>query len=574
MKKLFVLALLLMLSGRAAAEYFDILTHDVNIDVRRSAVMDITEKITVKFRSPRHGIYTFMPYIYKQGIIKGTAERPTLFGGKYKILVYDIDTPGNEAKISRENGNLKIRLGDPDRLVSGVQEYTIKYSVFGAVNFFPSSSEVYWNVHGNYWDATADHVNFTINLPAFTDINDDDIFVYTGRYGSVDTDAQYSFDGKTLTGHTTKSLGFREGVSVGMRLPEGFLKYGSSWLRFRLFAANNLTFVVPVLYVLFLFVLWWKIGRNEGSPVMVFYEPPAGVSPAVAGVVIDDDLDNRDLVSVFLKWAADKIIRIEEVEDPGSILGRSDYLFVKLRELPVDAPDYEDTLFDGMFPAEMKNRRLSEMKNNYYITMKTAKEQLNSAIDDMSIYKSGSRALSTLMKGGSIGFVILGFGLFIMTDNAGWLASSVVMAGATFFFGRIITKRTAAGQSIYQKIAGFKEFIERAEKDKLERMLKKYPEYFSMTVPYALAFGHLKDWGEKFEGLMSEPPDWYVSRNRGGAFSAYAFASALNSTASSMGRTMVSQPAPEGGAGGGSSGFGGGGGFSGGGFGGGGGGSW
>jgi hypothetical protein len=103
---------------------------------------------------------------------------------------------------------------------------------------------------------------------------------------------------------------------------------------------------------------------------------------------------------------------------------------------------------------------------------------------------------------------------------------------------------------------------------------------FERVLPYAVVLGCADEWAERFQGLLTEPPSWYLSPSFApGRFDSRALVSGLGRSMHSMGSTLTSQPRPTGsfggilfGAGRGSSGFSGGG--SGGGFGGGGGGSW
>jgi uncharacterized membrane protein len=93
------------------------------------------------------------------------------------------------------------------------------------------------------------------------------------------------------------------------------------------------------------------------------------------------------------------------------------------------------------------------------------------------------------------------------------------------------------------------------------------PETFEKYLPYAMALGVEKNWAKAFEGLATEPPSWYHSRN-GGPFRPNLFVADLGRMTSAAGSAMTSQPRSSGSSG--SSGFSGG--SSGGGFGGGGGG--
>ncbi len=105
----------------------------------------------------------------------------------------------------------------------------------------------------------------------------------------------------------------------------------------------------------------------------------------------------------------------------------------------------------------------------------------------------------------------------------------------------------------------------------IERLMKEDPLYYDKTMPFALAFGYLKQWNHQFEGLLTQPPSWYGSPGMHGAYlgqSWNTFSESFPSEINSIGSAFTSAPSSSG------SGGGGGGGFSGGGSGGGGGGSW
>ena len=113
--------------------------------------------------------------------------------------------------------------------------------------------------------------------------------------------------------------------------------------------------------------------------------------------------------------------------------------------------------------------------------------------------------------------------------------------------------------------------IRRAEVEEIQEQDRR--GVFERLLPYAIAFGLADRWAEAFEGLYTEPPNWYQSSHNG-PFSTAMLGSSINHAVSNMNSTLPSQPRSSGGSGGSgwSSGFSGGG-SSGGGFGGGGGGS-
>ena len=125
---------------------------------------------------------------------------------------------------------------------------------------------------------------------------------------------------------------------------------------------------------------------------------------------------------------------------------------------------------------------------------------------------------------------------------------------------KYLPKRTSYGNEMLGKLRGFKNFLETAEKDKLETMVLENPTYFYDILPYTYVLGVSDKWIKKFETISLKAPDWYDSPN---TFDIASFGSFMNSTMSSAENSMSSSSSSDSG-----------GGSSGGGSGGGGGGSW
>lgn len=122
---------------------------------------------------------------------------------------------------------------------------------------------------------------------------------------------------------------------------------------------------------------------------------------------------------------------------------------------------------------------------------------------------------------------------------------------------KIMPKRSAYGNELLGKIKGFKNFLETAEKPKLETLVWQDPEYFYNILPYTYVLGVSDEWIKKFEVIALQPPDWYAGST---AFNMVAFGSFMNTTMASASTAMSSSPSSSGGSGGGSSGGGSGGG--------------
>ena len=149
------------------------------------------------------------------------------------------------------------------------------------------------------------------------------------------------------------------------------------------------------------------------------------------------------------------------------------------------------------------------------------------------------------------------------------IGSVLISAVIWWLFARQMTAKTLAGARIRIDVLGFEEFMNLVDADRIKRMP---PDTCEKFLPYAIALGVEHHWAQAFDGIVKDPPSWYVSPNGYNGFSPLFFSSSMHSMASDMHQVFVSTPRSSStgsgfGSGGGSSG----GGFSGGGFGGGGG---
>ena len=64
-----------------------------------------------------------------------------------------------------------------------------------------------------------------------------------------------------------------------------------------------------------------------------------------------------------------------------------------------------------------------------------------------------------------------------------------------------MNKKTQYGEDIVAKVNGFKEFLEKVEKDKLEKLVEENPNYFYDILPYTYVFNISKKWIDKFKDI-------------------------------------------------------------------------
>lgn len=177
----------------------------------------------------------------------------------------------------------------------------------------------------------------------------------------------------------------------------------------------------------------------------------------------------------------------------------------------------------------------------------------------------GKTPMQTKMVAGLLiilfGIVPCGISVFpILQTDVIFLVGYIL--GIIYIFGMIacleyLPKRTPYGNEILGKLRGFKNFLETAEKNKLEAMVTEMPTYFYDVLPYAYVLGVSNTWIKKFETISMKAPSWYDSPN---VFDMNTFETFVNNTMNSAQNAMSSRPSSDSSSGGGSSGGGSGGG--------------
>jgi uncharacterized membrane protein len=581
LRRLFVivflnLSLILFISP-AFAQYFTIDTYHADITISEDSSFIVKETIVVTFHQPRHGIYREIPFEYRDEIGK-ILRTPT------KILsVTDASGKGWTYKVSRKGPILYIRIGDPKRFVRDRQTYIISYQVENAILFLEDHDELYWNVTGNNWKAPIQEASANVALAAKNPSKNIWAACYTGPYGSKESQCSYETYDNGSKFLAKRSLRTGEGFTIAFGWDKEIVSPPSSWKKF-FWAMNireNWVFLFPPLSLVYMFLLWRKKGRDPKvrESITVMYEPPKfdnkPLTPGEVGTLVDEKLDPRDITSTILGLAVKGYIKIEETKEEGLIFDKKDYYLKKVKESDVNLTSFETEIMKSLFPATLPGTLISSLKNRFYTNLDLLRKTLYGELIRKKYFLGNPEKVRKLY--GGISFFVMVFGgfafLLLSPDSPVKSVIAAILTGIpVMLFAKYMPAKTKAGARAFMEILGFQEFMNRAEKDRLERM--KDVNLFSKFLPYAIALDVADNWAKAFKGIYQNPPDWYVSPGGFRTFSPYGFTHSVNSVTSDLSSAMFSAPRGSGvGGGGGGGGFGGGG-SSGGGFGGGGGGSW
>ena len=133
----------------------------VNVNVKPEGKVHVREIIKYDFGFwQKHGIIRQIPYI------KTNKE-----GKKFKLDI-DIFTVKNELcdnyqfQKSVENDVISVKIGDPDKTVTGINTYILSYEVSGAITYFSDHDELWWNAVGDEWSVPISSASILISTPS------------------------------------------------------------------------------------------------------------------------------------------------------------------------------------------------------------------------------------------------------------------------------------------------------------------------------------------------------------------------------------------------------------------------
>lgn len=534
----------------------------------------VSEKISVVFVGQWHGIHRTIP-----------VEYPGPNGTNYTLFLKVLgvtDEEGDKLKYdsSKSGAYRDLKIYIPDA-VDATRVVNIDYSVRNGVRSFDDYEEFYWNVTGNDWPVSIDHASAFVTLPE-TAAGGLRAQAFTGAYGSKQTDADAQVNAADVSVETTHKLPARGGLTIDIYIPPGAVKAPSSFTKFCWFLGSNPILFLPLLTLAVMFGLWHTVGRDPdpGLSVAPQYNPPQGMTPAEAGTLLDDSIHPRDITSTIVDLAVRGYIKIEEKVDTFLVFHHKDYVLHNLKGATGWGPElapHERVMMENIFVGGASETTLSSLKNRFYTAIPAIRTDIMSSLKNKGVYSLDPESANGYSIVAAVAIALL----VVAVQVLGWMnlfysvplliVSVLVSALIWWLFARQMTAKTLTGARLHIAVLGFQEFMNRVDKDRIQRMP---PNTFEKFLPYAMALGVEHHWAQAFEGIVKDPPTWYVSPNGYTGFTALYFASSMHSMATDMHQVFVSSPRASSGGSGFSSGGGfSGGGFSGGGFGGGGGGA-
>lgn len=339
---------------------------DVEMVLNKDTSIDVVETQRVRLSGDWNGLYRYY----------------SLYGCD-EIEIIDVsenDTAYKKGNVSRKGGyiveqekgklNVKWRsrnVADPP-YSNTTTTFKIRYRIKGAIGQYRKRDVLYWKPLMRDCEYRIEEASVTLVLPEAIEPEQSEIIFYSEVLG-----AKWNVDqqDKRRVHFSGQRIDRKDKFEIKVSLPKGLLQNYSSM-------ANTYTFhikpwVFPVgagVTVLILLVLWFMVGRDPAPiPQQVYDIDTFNISPGLAGLMIDESFEVRDITATIMDLGRRGYIQIKKIKRKQE--DNSDCFQFKLTRVPKkgELTSYEKVLIHELFLGRLTQGRdvdTNQLENKFY----------------------------------------------------------------------------------------------------------------------------------------------------------------------------------------------------------------
>ena len=261
------------------------------------------------------------------------------------------------------------------------------------------------------------------------------------------------------------------------------------------------------------------------SPVQ--YEPPAQMTPAEPGTLLDEQPDMRDITATLVDLAVRGYLHIEETETSEffGLFSNKEYVFhaeQAARRAGTSSSAHERCSARG--DLRRLRRRGRAVRPQEQVLQAPAGHARRSLYEQLVERRLLHGRPDRVRAAGRFGGIVVG--VVIVARWACWIMQASACSPSPFIVAGILVgadrrassagscrRARSRGTRALEKVLGFEEFLSRVEGDRLERVVKT-PEMFERFLPFAMAFGVERNWAKAFEGICTSRHSGTAARRR------------------------------------------------------------
>lgn len=539
-KKIFMVAILfLLLSSLSSAKDYSYNEFDVDASVQKNSVILVKEKLTVHFRDE----FTYGHRYFETYNIDDVTD----------FRVTDLST-GRLCRIKdRSRSGGKISYEWDMSAYHEVKTFLLEYKITGAIKSTDSGMDkLYYTPVFRDREKNVEKAVFTLHFPERVDINRMNIKTNIPADYEQTDDYTLQFNTVNVAPHTP--------FDVEILFPEGMVDIPFDW--------RNL---IQYLLVAFIVILFLYISFTTASLVHREYkaygrDPDVVVGdvrnlrPAIAGTVVDEKADIKEVISTIIDLAVRGYIHIKEDTDKILFFKKKKIHLINMHKKQDRLLGYEKKVIENVFDSG-DEIQVSSLRNKFYKKIPKITKEIFKEATTQGLFPENPKEVirkyrwEFAMK--PTVFIIMAFIVVLLSVSFSFEVLTLVTIVLALLMGLlVISFEIVAGHMPRKTVSGVmgqKKYL------KLKKFMEDYPltegRLFDEYLPYAIAFGIQDVWMKKLDDLMKHTEyhsTWYSGHLTSSSFI-------------SLNRSLSASMAPPSSSGGGGGGFGGGGGAGGGG---------
>ena len=502
----------------------------------------VKEKIRYNFESlSRHGIYLDIP------------KNQTILSN-LKVSKSGSATP---FKLFRKKDFYRIRIGDPNSYVGGVVDYKISFTLKGKiVRKYNNKHAIIFDSVGTHWEVPIKRAEGRVYLPKRLQ-HKVEVQGFRGKFGSKEPVAVQN-DGTTLS-FQADNLKPYEGITLLIQFNPSLMTLSKEPSLAYYKEPLYYLFLAPILALFYYFSKKYNFFGDIGS-IAPRYRPPKDLTLLEAGLLKDNFVDFDEIKPTILELAnlgyitivtEDGQLFLKKEEKESSRLSEDQRVvydaifsvgdFVPNSEIKIEKPLFDkiksylhNSLVEkGYFGSKISTARQSFLFAAisaglltvgvffYYIFRESGFEAFVPVAVSGFFIVTGIVNLIGGIRSRSFGTIL--FSVVWILFSLFFLATSIqskdliisialmlaIIAIGTYMIYRQMNTLTFKGILAKRHLFGLREFIDKAEKDKIKFFLKEDSHYLDKLLPFAMLFGLNKHWLKLYEDLETPLPEWY-----------------------------------------------------------------
>lgn len=500
---LFILAFAAPAHAQTKQFYWD--GYDVLIELQPNGDLHVVETQSLAFSG---GTFTF-GYVVLE---KNNLEAITDIRVREPDRVYTKDNSNDPYTFTVDESRREIRIDWYFPPTTGSNTYIFEYTVKGAIKVEENGNQLRWialrdELISDVYDAAV-----TVQAPSGVTFLAAEAWRNNASYpaGVVGI----SDDGRTAefgVDYLPRGVPFE----VGVRFPVEQMDLAvPGWQRAEglqdlfglilLGVGLILLFGVPLV----VFAYWRSRGRDPDVGVVPDYlsEPPSALPPAVAGTLVDERADMRDIISTLIDLAERGYVEFTEL--------KNDFNYKLTDKSRSDLAAFERELIRAVF-GRKQSVDLDDLKYKFASKLPGLRETLYDEIVERGLAPSSPQKVRNRYRAITVGIAMLGavafFGAIALSETIPTAICPVfaLIPGllAMAYTSSHMPTKTEAGALEAAKWDAFRKYLKDTER---YGSLDEAKDRFAAYLPYAVAFGLERSWIRKFAQLETVPsPPWY-----------------------------------------------------------------